>query len=38
MFKRKAKSCILFVYLAGPGKLKKVNSCLLFVYPAGQGS
>ena len=25
--KRRKKSCLLFVYLAGPGSLKKVKSC-----------
>ena len=38
-FKRKEKSCLLFVYPAGLGSLKeRQKSCLLFVYPAGLGS
>ena len=35
-FKKKTKSCLLFVYPAGLGSLKrKAKGCLLFAYPAG---
>ena len=35
---KKAKGCLLFVYMAGPGSLKEVKSCYLVIYPSGPGS